>query len=104
MISVFRVFTAICIAILAIASGEAQAQPGGRPGGPGVIGGPGGVDVELVKSCDCKPAGRDGVEVLVVPVGEIELLASRAQKLALKMSLAFLLRACLIRAFCEPSF
>ena len=58
MISVFRVFTAICIAILAIASGEAQAQPGGRPGGPGVIGGPGGVDVELVEKFDQDDDGR----------------------------------------------
>ena len=57
MISVFRRFTAICFAVVLIASGEVQAQPGG-PGGPGRIGGPGGVDVELVEKFDQDKDGR----------------------------------------------
>jgi len=58
MISVSRLFTAICFAGVAIASGEAQAQPDGGPGGPGRIGGPGGVDVELVEKFDQDNDGR----------------------------------------------
>ena len=58
MISVFRRFTAICFAVVLIASGEVQAQPGGGAGGPGRIGGPGGVDVELVEKFDQDKDGR----------------------------------------------
>ena len=49
MISVVRIFTVICFVIVVIATGEVKAQPGGSPGG---IGGPGGVDVELVEKFD----------------------------------------------------
>ena len=55
MISVYRLFTAICFSFVVIAAGEAQDQPGGGPGG---IGGPGGVDVELVEQFDQDNDGR----------------------------------------------
>ena len=55
MISVYKLFTAICFSVVALASGKVQAQPGGGPGG---IGGPGGVDVELVEKFDQDNDGR----------------------------------------------
>jgi len=55
MIPVFRIFTAFCFAVVALASEAVQAQPGRGPGG---IGGPGGVDVALVKKFDQDNDGR----------------------------------------------
>lgn len=76
MFPVCRLFTITCFAIVAIASGEVQAQPGGGPRG---IGGPGGVDVDLVEKFDADKNGTLNTEERALARKEILRLQSSNQ-------------------------
>jgi len=76
MFPVFRLFTATCFAVVAIASGELLAQPGGGPGG---IGGPGGVDVDLVEKFDADKNGTLNKEERALARKEILRLQSNSR-------------------------
>ena len=76
MLASLRLLTAICFTVIAIASGEVQAQPGGGPGG---IGGPGGVDVDLVEKFDADKNGTLDTEERALARKEIIRLQSSNQ-------------------------
>ena len=76
MLAIFRLFTAACFVAVAITSGDVQAQPGGGPGG---IGGPGGVDVDLVEKFDADKNGTLNTEERALARKEIVRLQSSNQ-------------------------